>query len=111
MIKLNPDQLHRKRVFATMECAKCGTKGRDKLSPCPSCRQAWYCNATCRRKHQKQHKEECKGFLTAEAGREEPDKVVSPRNDQQQDQLQQQQQGESQQQQSQDQQQAQNQPR
>ena len=39
-------------------CANCGKEGSN-LNTCNKCKEATYCNAACKKKHQSKHKREC----------------------------------------------------
>ena len=39
-------------------CANCGKEGSN-LNICNKCKEATYCNASCKKKHRKQHKKKC----------------------------------------------------
>jgi len=42
-------------------CANCGKEGSsDNMNTCNKCKQVWYCNAACKKKHRSKHKKECR---------------------------------------------------
>ena len=44
--------------IAVSVCANCGKEGSN-LNICNKCKEATYCNATCKKKHRKKHKKQC----------------------------------------------------